>query len=81
MGAVLPGSPGEQPRGWFRLALVVGCDLQRGQIHAQQLGDPLPPIDVPMLVQDLHGEHGAVQTQLEWGRWWSALSGGGLGTF
>ena len=32
----------------------MGCDLQRGQIHAQQLGDPLPPIDVPVLVQDLH---------------------------
>lgn len=49
-----PGLPGEQPRWWFRLTLVVGCDLQRGQIHAQQLGDPLPPIDVPMLVQDLY---------------------------
>lgn len=33
----------------------MGCDLQRGQIHAQQLGDPLPPKDVPVLVQDLHG--------------------------
>lgn len=54
VGVVLPGSPGEQPWRWFRLALIVGCDLQRGQIHAQQLGDPLPPIDVPVLVQDLH---------------------------
>lgn len=50
---VTPGSPGEQPRWWFRLALIVGCDLQRGQIHAQELGDPLPPKDVPVLVQDL----------------------------
>ena len=54
VGAVLPGSPGEQPRRWLRLALIVGCDLQCGQIHAQQLGNPLPPIDVPVLVQDLH---------------------------
>lgn len=46
----LPSSPGKQPRRGFRLALIVGCDLQRGQIHAQQFGDPLPSIDIPMLV-------------------------------
>lgn len=50
----IPGSPGKQPWWWFRLALMVDCDLQRGQIHAQQFGDSLPPIDVPVLVQDLH---------------------------
>ena len=50
----VPDSPGEQPGGWFRLTLVVGRDLQRGQIHAQQLRDPLPPVDVAVLVQDLH---------------------------
>lgn len=75
LGRVVPSSPGKQPWLGLRLALVVGCDLQCGQIHAQQLSDPLPPIDVPMLVQNLyrrvwgcenmagvgesHGQHGA----------------------
>lgn len=60
---VVPGLPGEQPRRWFRLTLVVGCDLQRGQIHAQQLGNALPPIDVPMLVQHLYqGSRGHADT-------------------
>lgn len=72
-------SPGEQPRWWFGLSLIVGCDLQGGQIHAQQLGDPFPPIDVSVLVQDLR--RGA------WGRGDIArvgeghnLHGGRLGT-
>lgn len=49
-----PGSPGKQPGRGFRLALIVDGDLQRSQVHAQQFGDPLPPIDVPVLVQNLH---------------------------
>ena len=53
-GVVLTSSPGKQPRRWFRLALIMGCDFQCGQIHAQQFGKSLPPIDVPVLVQDLH---------------------------
>lgn len=70
-------SPGEQPWRWFRLALVVGCDLQRGQIHTQQLGDPLPPVDVPVLVQDLRGRAGAMQTN--WSGRVMAYTGRGRG--
>lgn len=46
-------SPCQQARWRVRFALIVGCDLQRGQIHAQQLRNPLPPEDVPVFVQNL----------------------------
>lgn len=43
-------SPCQQARRRVGFALIVGCDLQRGQIHAQQLRNPLPPEDVPVFV-------------------------------
>lgn len=43
-------SPCQQARWRVRFALIVGCDLQRGQIHAQQLCNTLPPKDVPVFV-------------------------------
>lgn len=46
-------SPCQQAWWRVRFALIVGCDLQRGQIHAQQLCNPLPPEDVPVFVQNL----------------------------
>lgn len=46
-------SPCQQARWRVRFALIVGCDLQRGQIHAQQLRNPLPPENVPVFVQNL----------------------------
>lgn len=50
--------PGEHGGVWFRLLLVrQGADVQRGQVHAQQLRYPLSAIDVTIFVQHLTARH------------------------
>ena len=52
-------SPGKHRVVWLlRLLLVLLADVQRGQVHAQQLGDALSAVDVSVLIQDLQGGGG-----------------------
>lgn len=49
--------PAEHGSVGFRLLLVRhGADVQRGQVHAEQLCDPLSAIDVTVFVQHLKNE-------------------------
>lgn len=58
-------SPCEQPWRRVRFALIVGRDLQRGQIHAQQLRNAFAPEDVPVFVQNLQKNAAACEDKLE----------------